>query len=294
MDWIPLLGFPIEWAALALFVVACLYGERSGFSGLGVEGCVTSAILALILGYERTGSYPLAVLAAAGASVGFALALGGLLQLFRADPAIGSFCSSLVPGCALGLMTREGPFRIFGELPSPGLIPGTVFAGTHLEGTLASPWVLATPLLIALSAWILWDTPLGLRLRAFGENPAWRVPGVRPWVYRSAALALAALWVVPGAALMARAHPDAPPVGLGYLALGCAVAGRWSFAGGILLAAGPALVRATRPYTIGHEGWGLAADLAPYLLVLLYLTLLGRRALRIAASRRSRVDPDLL
>ena len=36
MDWIPLLHFPIEWGALALFVVACLYWERAGFTGLGV------------------------------------------------------------------------------------------------------------------------------------------------------------------------------------------------------------------------------------------------------------------
>ena len=294
MDWTPLLAFPTEWAALALFVVACLFAERSGFSGLGVEGSVASAMLGLILGYEWTGSYPLASLIAAGASVVFALAAGALVQLLRADPAIGSFSLSLVPGCALGLMTRVGPFRIFGEVPSPGLVPNTRFAGTSLEDLLASPWLIATPLVVALAAWILWQTPVGLRIRAFGETPGWRVPGAHGTLYRLSALVLAAIWILPGAALMVRAHPEAPPVGLGWLALCCAVAGRWSFRGGLLLAVGPALLRAARPYAVGLGGWSIALEAAPLLLALLYLVFFARRSLRIAVSPQSRLDPDVL
>jgi simple sugar transport system permease protein len=294
VDWTPLLGFPVEWAALALFVVACLYWERSGFSGLGVEGCVASAILGLILGYEWFGSYALAALSATAASVGFALVAAGLVRLLRADPAVGVFSLSLVPAAALGWLTRGGPFRIFGEVPSPGLIPNTVFAGTNLENFLASPWVLSTPLVIALSVWILWHTPLGLRVRAFGETPGWRVPGSHATLHRLLAVALGALWVVPGAALMVRAHPEAPPIGLGWLALACAVAGRWSFTGGLLLAIGPALLRAARPYAVGQGGWSIAVDVAPFLLALLYLIFFARRSLRIAASPQSRLDPDVL
>jgi len=57
------------------------------------------------------------------------------------------------------------------------------------------------PLLLALAGWLLWHTPFGIRLRAFGENPGWRVPGSRPTAYRLAALALGALWAVPAAAI---------------------------------------------------------------------------------------------
>ncbi len=294
MDWTPLLGFPIEWTALALFVVACLYWERSGFSGLGVEGCVASAMLGLILGYEWTGNYALAVLVSAGAAVFFALVAGSLVRLLRADPAVGIFSLSLVPASALGLFLRGGPYRIFGEVPTPGLVPNTVFAGTNLEDVVASPWVLSMPFVIALAAWILRQTPLGLRLRAFGETPAWRVPGAHATLHRLAAVALGALWVVPGAALMVRAHPEAPPIGLGWLALGCAVAGRWSFVGGLLLAIGPALLRSARPYAAGQGGWSIVVEAAPFLLVLLYLVVFARRSLRIAASPQSRLDPDVL
>jgi len=293
MDWTPLLGFPIEWAALGLLVVACLYGERSGFSGLGVEGCVASAMLGLIVGYGWTGNYALASLVAAGASVGFAIAAGGLIRLLRADPAIGSFCLSLIPGLALGLMARMGPHRIFDEVPSPGLIPGTMFAGTHAEDLLANPWLLSAPLVMALAWWILGHTSLGLKMRAFGETPGWRVPGARPTLYRLSALAIGALWTVPAAALMLRAHPEAPPVALGYLALACAVAGRWSLGAGLALAAGPALLRAARPYGV-DLGSTIAIEIAPFLLALLYLVILARRALRIAVSPQSRVNPDVL
>jgi ABC-type uncharacterized transport system permease subunit len=294
MDWTWLYGVPIEWAALALFVAACLYGERSGFSGLGVEGYAASAMLGLILGYEWTGGYATAILVAAGASIAFALLSGALVRLLRADAAVGSFSLSLVPVCSLGLLTRGGPFAIFGEVPSPGLIANTPIAGTDWEPIVASPWILATPLLVALTAWLLWQTPLGLRIRAFGETPSWRVPGSHATLHRLGALAIAAVLVVPGAALMVRAHPEAPPIGLGWIALGCAVAGRWSFRGGILLCLGPALLRAALPYAAGLGGWSLALEAAPFLLVLLYLLALARRSLRIAPSRQSRLDPDVL
>ena len=294
MVWVPLLQFPIEWAALALLVMACLYWERSGFSGLGVEGCVAAAMLGILLGYEWTGDYWLSCLVAAGAAVAFAVVSGTLVHIFRADPAVGAFALSLVPASALGLFARAGELRLFTENPPPGLLRGTIFDGTYAEDLIANPWLLATPVLLGLAGWLLWHTPFGIRLRAFGENPAWRVPGSRPTAYRLTALALGALWTVPAAALLLRAHPTAPPIALGYLALACAIASRWTVVGGILLAVGPALIRSARPYGTGFQGGFVALDVAPFLLALLYLVLLSRRSLRLAASRQARTDPDVL
>lgn len=294
MVWVPLLQVPIEWAALALLVVACLYWERSGFSGLGVEGCVATAMLGILLGYEWTGDYWLSCLIAAGGAACFALLAGTLVHLFRADPAVGSFALSLVPASALALFARAGELRLFAESPQPGLIRGTILDGTYAEDLAANPWLLAAPLLLALAGWLLWHTPFGIRLRAFGENPGWRVPGSRPTAYRLAALALGALWTVPAAALLLRSHPTAPPIALGYLALACAIAGRWTVWGGILLAAGPALIRSARPYGTEFQGGFAVLDVAPFLLALLYLVLLSRRSLRLAGTRQARTDPDLL
>jgi len=293
LSWVPLLQFPIEWAALALLACACLYWERGGFSGVGIEGCVAAATLGLILGFEWTGEYPLAVAIAAGFAAAFALSMGTLLQLMRADMAVGSFALSLVPLCGLALLTRAGPFAIFQTKPVPGLIGGTAFAGTYAEDLIANPILVATPFLALLAAWVLWRTPFGLRMRAFGENQELRIPRLSPAAHRFGGLVAGSVLVVPAAALLLRAHPGNPPAGLGLLALGCVMAGRWSIAAAILLCAGPALLRAAHPYA-DTLGYGILAEMAPFLLVLLYLAILARRALRLAPTSQSRLDPDTL
>ena len=294
ITWVPLLNFPIEWAAISLLAGACLYWERSGFSGVGIEGCVAAAMLGMILGFEWTGRYPFAVAIAAGFALAFALAMGALLKLLRADMAIGSFVLSLVPLCGLGLLARTGPFALFDTKPYPGIVAGTVFEGRYGEDLIANPLLVAAPFLLVLAGWILWRTAFGLRVRAFGENPDLRVPKLSPAAHRFGGLAAGSLLVAPAAALLLRAHPGIPPAGLGLLALGCVIAGRWSLVAAILLAAGPALLRTARPYAEGLGGWSIGAEMAPFLLVLLYLTLLARRALRLAPTSQSRLDPDTL
>ena len=294
ITWVPLLNFPVEWAALSLLAGACLYWERSGFSGIGVEGCVAAAMLGLILGFEWTGRYPLAVAIAVGFALTFALAVGALLRLIRADMAIGSFVLSLVPLCGLGLLARTGPFALFTTKPYPGIVTGTVFEGTYAEDLIANPLLLAAPFLVALAGWVLWRTAFGLRVRAFGENPELRVPKLSPSAHRFGGLAAGALLVAPAAALLLRAHPGIPPAGLGLLALGCVIAGRWSLVAAMLLAVGPALLRTARPYAEVLGGWSIGAEMAPFLLVLLYLVFLARRSLRLAPTKQSRLDPDTL
>jgi general nucleoside transport system permease protein len=293
LDWTPLLRFPLEWAALALFAAACITWERAGASGLGVEGCAASAMIGLLMGYEWTDSYALALLAAAGGAVAFAAVAGTLLHLVRPDPAVGTFCLSLVPVCGLGLMVRAGPWRFLEADPLPGIVRESALSGTPAENLLMNPVLWAAPLVVALAAWILWQTPFGLRMRAFGEAPSLRLPAASAGAYRLVGVIVGALWAFPAAVLLLGAYRGSPPAGVTYLALACVVASRWSLALATLTAAGPALLRAARP---AAEGTGLAVALeaAPFLLALLYLILLSRRALRMPETRRTRVDPDVL
>jgi simple sugar transport system permease protein len=291
----PLLAFPLEWAALALLVAGCLFWERAGLTGLGVEGCFLSAMAGLVLGYEWTGYYPAAFGIAAGAAVLFGTATGGLLLAFRTDPAVGAFALSLVPAAGITLMTRSGPFRLWNEVPAPGLIEGTPLDASPARDLLLAPAFWSAPLLLLLGALVLLRTPFGLRLRAYGETPALAVQDrARPVAYRILGAALGAVFALPAAAIEMRAHPDTPPLGLGLLALACAVSARWAFLPGILLAAGPAFLRAARPYAAGAPAAEAALDAAPFLLGLLYLLLLARRSLRLATPGESRLDPDVL
>ena len=291
--WVPLLSIPIEWGALALLVTACVYWERAGFSGLGVEGAFASAMVGLVLGYEWTSSYPVAILAATGFATAFALAAGGLLRAFRTDTAIGALALSLVPVCAVGILYRVD-MRLPHEMPPPGLIRGTPIDGMYAEDLALNPVLWCVPLLVLLAGWMLRSTPFGLRLRAFGENPSWRVPGARPAVYRLGAIAFGAVLTAPAAALLARTQPDTPPLGLGILALACVIASRWSVLGGVLLAAGPAIARACRPYAADHPGLAIVLEILPFLIGLTYVALLSRRALRLSIAPRAGTDPDLL
>lgn len=293
-DWIPLLRFPVEWGALALLVVACLYWERAGYSGLGVEGCVAAAMIGFIAGYDATASYADAAGIGAGSAVLFALATGAVLHVLRADPAIGSFAASLVAVCGLGLLTRAGSHLLLTEQPPPGLVRGTALDGTHAEDLLANPWLIAAPFLVALGSWIYWRTPFGLRLRAFGETPALRVPGASATRTRWIGLAVGALFAVPAAALLLRISGNAPPVAVGILALACAIAGRWNFAPALLLASFLALLRTARAYAGGSGAAAISLDVAPFALALVYLVVFARRSLRMAVTRQSRLDPDTL
>ena len=87
---------------------------------------------------------------------------------------------------------------------------------------------------------------------------------------------------------------EGPWPGLLRAGLACAVAVRWGFLPAILLAAGPALLRALRPYAGAGDSLGLTLAAAPFLLALVYLVLLTRRALRAATTPQSRLDPDVL
>jgi len=295
LDWVPFVSFPLEWAALALLVAGAIYWERAALSGVGVEGCVLCSMLGLCLGYEWTGNYAVAAAAGVGGALVFALVGSGILLSLRSDPAVGGFCLSLIPACALGLLTRGVPLRLLRETPPPGLIPGTIFEGTYAEDLVVNPWLIAAPLVLALAAFVMLKTPYGLRLRAYSETPALARGGpLRVAWYRVSGALLGSLWTAPAAAILLRSHAASPPLGLGYIALACAVAARWGFLPGILLAAGPALLRTIRPYAPGDTPGGIGLSAAPFVLALLYLVFFSRRALRTAATRQSRLDPDVL
>ena len=125
-----LIQLPVEWLALALLIVACLFWERSGLSGLGVEGCVASAWLGLFFGYEATGHIAVALLVALGGPL-FALATGALVQ--PRESIRGTFLASLVPWSALVLLLRS-PVPLLASRHPPGLITGTTIDGSYAAG----------------------------------------------------------------------------------------------------------------------------------------------------------------
>ena len=266
------------WTPLGLAALGGVVSERAGVVNLALEAKLLAGSYTAIAVTVKTGQAWLGLLAGAlaGALVGL---VHVSLVLFARVPAV-------LSGVGLNL----------------GLLGLTTFLlRLHGEGGLASPHRLPaevgiplTLLLVVLTAFILAQTALGLRLRACGEKPeAVRAAGVSPERLRLGAVTVAGGLAGMGGALLALMglgeFTENMTSGRGYIALAAVILGRWSPLGAagaaLLFAGGDALVG-----TLQNAGYSkiLPPDLLqllPYLAALLALGLArGRSAAPAALS----------
>src|SRR5947209_9910591 len=156
---------------LVLAALGGVLSERSGVVNIGLEGMMRVGAFAAAAGAFFTGSpwLGLACGALAGAA---AAAIHALLSLrFRADQVVSGIALNLV---ALGLVTflLEAIFGSSGVSPPVPALPRDASGRTALASV-----AVALPILLHL---VFARTPLGLRIRATGENPhAAATAGVR-------------------------------------------------------------------------------------------------------------------
>ena len=176
------LSVPLLFACLA-----GLYSERSGVFDIGLEGKMLIAAFAAGAAASVGHSPWLGLLAAVGTSVAFALLHGFAVITHRGDQIVSGLAVNVI---AVGLTAQVGSFwfqqggqtpqleesQRFLELKLP-------FAGTlrhvPLIGQIYSQILSGHSLLVYLAfamvpitAYVLFQTRFGLRLRAVGENPA--------------------------------------------------------------------------------------------------------------------------
>lgn len=224
-------------APLVLAGLGELIMERSGLLNVGVEGMMAVAAACAFLTMLKTGS--LTVAAATAVVAGIALAL--LLALYAVALAssqltvglsifvLGTGLASLLYRVVIGVTTVTPTTRTLPSLPIPGLA-GLPFFGTVLFTQNALVY-LALLLVPALTGFLVL-TPLGLRLRAAGENPrALDTVGVNVRALRyGAAAAGGALIGLAGAYLplaVTGAYSDGMIGGRGWLSLMVVIFGRW-------------------------------------------------------------------
>jgi ABC-type uncharacterized transport system permease subunit len=237
-------------APLLLAGLGELIMERSGILNVGVEGMMAVAAACAFLTMLKTGS--LTVAAATGIVAGTALAL--LLALYAVALAsaqltvglsifvLGTGLASLFYRLVIGVTTATPTTRTLPSITIPGLA-GLPFLGpvVFTQNALVYFALLLVPLLTFLLA----ETPLGLRLRAAGENPrALDTVGVDVSALQYGAAAVGGALIGLGGAYLplavTGAYSDGIVGGRGWLALMVVIFGRWqpgwTLAGALLFA----------------------------------------------------------
>ena len=233
---------------LLLAAIAGMFSERSGVVDLGLEGKMLGAAFAAAAVSAATGS--------AWAGLGAGIAAAVLLALLLAFATVSQRGNQVVAAMAINIMVAglgptlalawfnlggqtpqlDGPGQRFtslvwpwastaAEQPFPGLLYTQLLSGHNLI-------VYAAAALVPVSAWVLFRTRFGLRLRAVGENPlAVDTAGISVTGLRYQAILISGvLCGVAGTYLSTAASAGFTrdmTAGKGYLALAALIFGKW-------------------------------------------------------------------
>ena len=232
---------------LILAAMAGMFSERSGIIDIGLEGKMLGAAFAAAAVAYVTGSAWLGLLAAIATSVCLAIIHGFACITHRGNQVVsGMALNILVAGLTvilgnswfgrggrtptLPIDARFQSTEWFGaatieSIPVIGLIYSELLSGHNIL-------VYLTFALVTLSAWVLYRTRFGLRLRAAGENPAAVVTaGISVIWLRYRAVIIAGFFCGIAGAYMSTAQGANflrdMTAGKGYIALAALIFGKW-------------------------------------------------------------------
>ncbi len=232
---------------LILACLAGLYSERAGIVDIGLEGKLLASAFTAATVATLTGSPWLALLAGIGGALLFS-GVHGLASInFKGNQTISGVALNFL---AAGLTTYLGtswfkrggftpqlsPDQRFGPLQWPFAaeirsvpIIGPIYSGLISGYSLITYFaIIAVP----ITAWVLFQTRFGLRLRAVGESPkAIDTAGISVTLLRYQALIITAVLVGIGGAYLSIASgagfiPNMA-AGRGYIALAALIFAKW-------------------------------------------------------------------
>jgi simple sugar transport system permease protein len=237
-----------EATPLVLAALAGLFSERSGVIALGLEGMMLGAAFAAAAVSAVSGSAWLGLGAGVAVAMILALVLAFTCVTQRGNQVVAAIAVNIIvagvaPTLALAWFNQGGQTPPLAERaqrftaivwpwarqarsnPFPGLIYAELLSGHSLIVYIAAA-------LVPVSAWVLYRTRFGLRLRAVGENPqAVDTAGVSVARLRYQAILISgALCGVAGTFLSISASSGFVrdmTAGKGYLALAALIFGKW-------------------------------------------------------------------
>ena len=227
---------------MLITALGALYCERSGIVNIGLDGF-------MIVG-SFAGALTISKLQAAGVNgalwIGLLVAaiVGALFSLLHAFASINLNADQVISGTAINMMagaltvflarnmTGSGNIRItLGFLPKsiPVLKDIPIIGPLLFTKTYATTWLVLAILII--SAFLLYKTSFGLRLRSCGENPqASQAAGINVMRTRYIGVMISGALAALGGCIILVTYSgefNGSVAGLGFLALAALIFGQW-------------------------------------------------------------------
>ena len=227
---------------IALAAVGGAFSERAGVINIGLEGMILTGAFAAAVGSFFSGSAYLGLLAALGAG----LILGLIFSFFTIDLEADHVVAGVgINILALGFTTWLMQV-IWGQKGASPSVNGLskirvpVLAEIPVLGDLFgnhSPIVYLMFIIVILSWYLMFKTPLGLRIRFTGEHPeAADTLGINIRFIKYFAVTLSGVLAALGGAYLSLGHlnwfSSNMSAGRGYMALAANIFGQWNPLGG--------------------------------------------------------------
>jgi general nucleoside transport system permease protein len=213
-----------------------VFSENSGVVNIGLEGMMVIGAFFSVMGTYLTGNPLMGVLFAMLAGAAVALIHGFLSIHLKADQiisgtAINLFSSALASFLIFKVFNTGGQTDIVKSLPFnvPAFIANIPFLGQIISGI--NWFVILAIVLVFVSNFVLFKTPLGLRIRSVGEHPsASDTLGISVYKTRYMCVLISgALAGLGGAALIGvtPVYREGMVSGRGFIALAAMIFGNW-------------------------------------------------------------------
>jgi len=223
---------PLTFAA-----IGGMFSERSGVVNIGLEGMMLMGAFWGIWGADKTGSW------VGGLVVG--IISGGLLALVHAIFAIHLRADQIVSGVAVNFLALGITGYAFVQLYHGNNVPTGVSQIPNVNLTKNSNhgffseafghlnlMIWAAMALVVVSYFVMFRTPIGLRIRACGEHPrAADTVGINVYALRYASVVLSGMLAAAGGAYLTvgflGTFNENVTAGRGFIALAALIFGNW-------------------------------------------------------------------
>jgi ABC-type uncharacterized transport system permease subunit len=287
-------------AAATVYIFAAIGGmfsERSGVVNIGLEGMMLMGAFWGVWGADKGGSWVFGILVGAGVGAVLALVYAFFAIHLRADQIVGgtavNFLALGITGYFLFQIYQSDHVSTNTTLPSVN-IPGigkSHFLGPAIGHLNVMIW--AGFVLVIASYFVVFRTPIGLRIRACGEHPrAADTVGINVYAVRYGCVVLSGILAALGGVYLSDgkgggAFTDNMTHGRGFIALAALIFGNWrpggAFAAALLFGFSDAVALRLQVYSASAA---TLFNVLPYVLTLIAVAGVIGRTVAPAADGR--------